>query len=156
MWRIHRLGQQSQLKDLVVYFSSSDNIGTILDAISHLHRLRCLSIYVYKHWNVNQMEELFGKLVIGCPQLYLLQINCDNAPSIQCINSLKRLRHLNRLGFLVDGSNHYHFWREIETFSHLKRIWIYHAETANSSWIKYLNKQRPDMKIIKSEYDMKY
>lgn len=154
---LHRLGQQSQLNDLVVSFSSSDNVGTMLDAICDLGQLGSLVIHVSEHWDVNQMQEFFGKLVIGCPQLRVLCINCHNAPSIQSIHTLKQLRHLTKLAFSVDGiNNDYSFWDAILALLHLKLIWIYFAETASNAWIKYPSIQRPDIQVIKDRFFVRY
>ncbi|CDS10652.1 hypothetical protein LRAMOSA11138 [Lichtheimia ramosa] len=154
---LHRLSQQSQLKKLVVYFDNSKDNGTVLDAICHLGQLECLTVDSYDKWDVNQMEEFFGKLVIGCTRLRKLRINCHNAPSIQSINTLKRLGHLNKLAFSVDGiNNDYSFCHSIQAIPQLKLILIYFAETANNAWIKYLYKQRPDIKVIKERFRTHY
>lgn len=120
---LHRLGHQSQLKNLIVFCISSDDIGTMLDAICHLGRLDSLVIHVWRYWDNNEMEGFFGKLVIGCPRLRLLRINCQNAPSTTSINTLKRLGHLTQLAFSVHGiDNHYGFWHAIQTFSQLRYL----------------------------------
>ncbi|CDS10641.1 hypothetical protein LRAMOSA11127 [Lichtheimia ramosa] len=152
---LHRLGQQSQLNDLVVYFHTSDDFGIVLDAICDLGQLDSLVIHVYEHWDA--MQEFFGKLVVGCTRLRVLRINCRNAPSIQSINTLKQLRHLTKLAFSVDGiNNDISFCHAIQSFPHLKLIWIYFAETSSNAWIKYLYKQRPDIKVIKDRFFMCY
>lgn len=112
---LHRLSQQSQLKDLVVYFKNSDDIGTVLDAICYVGQPECLTVDSSDKWDTIQMEEFFGKLVIGCTRLRELCINCRHAPSIQSINTLKPLGDLTKLAFSVDGiSNDYSFCHAIQ------------------------------------------
>lgn len=147
---LQRLAHGCQLKYLVVYFSCSDNISSMLDAICHLGQLDSLEICVWRKWKCNEMERFLEKLVIGCPLLRLLRIKCHNAPSTTSINNLKRLAHLEQLAFSVHGiENDYQFWSEIKTFPQLKHIWIYFAKSASDSWISYLKKQRPDITIMK-------
>ncbi|CDS10635.1 hypothetical protein LRAMOSA11121 [Lichtheimia ramosa] len=154
---LHRLGQQSQLNDLVVYFKNSDDIGTVLDVICHVGQLECLTVDSSDKWDAIQMEEFFGKLVIGCTRLRELRINCRHAPSIQSINTLKRLGDLTKLAFSVNGiNNDISFCHAIQAIPQLKLILIYFAETANNAWIKYLYKQRPDIKVIKERFRTHY
>ncbi|CDS06432.1 hypothetical protein LRAMOSA08960 [Lichtheimia ramosa] len=153
---LHHIVQHYQLKDMSIYFHSSDSIGTVLDAICHLGQLRSLVIYVWKKWNCNQMEEFFNKLVIGCSHLRVLRINCNNAPSTRSISTLKQLGNLEQLAFSINGiDNNCRFWSEVKTFPQLKHIWVYFAEGDSNTWISYLKRQRPDIKISKDSFDMR-
>lgn len=153
---LHRLVQQYQLSTLIVYFDIRDSIGTLLDAICYLGQLQSLVIHFWASWDTNQMEEFFSKLVIRCTHLCSLRINCYNTPTPKSIHTLKRLGQLRELAFSVDRFTNDHFWHEIQTFSHLKRISIYQAYLDTNGCITYLKTQRPDMEIIEDYYYTEY
>lgn len=146
---LHRRGQRSWIKWLIFHFHHSDDIGTVLDAICHVGQLQSLEIHVSMHWDSDEMEAFFDKLVIGCPDLSILRIHCNNSPSIKSIHILKRFAQLQQLTLSIDSiSNHYNFWREFETFPKLKRLKVYNAENFTDTWMQHLKIRIPDMEII--------
>ncbi|KAI7874295.1 hypothetical protein K492DRAFT_211655 [Lichtheimia hyalospora FSU 10163] len=146
---LYRVAQQSQLKKLLIYFNSMDNVATVLDAVCHLHQLEHLTITFTKSWDAYQMERFLDKLSKSCPRLACLETRSENAPSTYSMNALKRLEHLTHFTFSVDCTDgNDGFWNAILTFSQLKSIRIYPATAVTPSILGRLKEQRPDMKIL--------
>lgn len=99
------LGQQSQLKVLVIDFSSLDNVGSVLDAVCSLHQLQHLRISFTSNLESSQMETFFDNRMQGCPGLSYLDIHCQNVPSPHTLNALKQLEHLEHFRFPSDWMN---------------------------------------------------
>ncbi|CDS06441.1 hypothetical protein LRAMOSA08969 [Lichtheimia ramosa] len=110
-----RLAEHAQLKELNIEFHSLDTAGTIFDAICRLGQLRSLLIDSWGSWDSSHMEGFFGRLVQGCPHIASLGLKCKNPPSIDAMNTLKRLKHLQHFGFRVDWTNgNDAFWHAFE------------------------------------------
>lgn len=147
------IAQHCQLKDLVVVFSSLDNVGTLLDAITHLCHLESLAISFTSDWRSSQMESFFDHLVQRCPRLCSLDMRCENIPSADAMSTLKQLGHLQQFGFHVNWTHgNDDFWHALEDFSQLKEIRIYYAKTVDNPRIQHLKKQRPDIKFTISRF----
>ncbi|KAJ8658002.1 hypothetical protein O0I10_006273 [Lichtheimia ornata] len=145
---LHRYSQHPRLKELDVSLSPSD-FDSLLDPILHLGQLERLRIFVFGHWDVTRMQHFFEELTKGCPKISSLMINCKNAPSIYAMSVLKRLEHLEEIGFDIwDNDGNEGFWHTIESFSQLKCVHIYPASVTNMSRIRRLHEQRPDLKFV--------
>lgn len=95
------------------------------------------------------MEGFFGRLVQACPHLASLGLKCKNPPSIDALDTLKRLKHLYHFGFQIDWTDgNDAFWHAFENFSQIKSIRIYPEYPDNNPRIQHLIKQRPAMSII--------
>ncbi|KAJ8658000.1 hypothetical protein O0I10_006271 [Lichtheimia ornata] len=146
---LHRYAQHLCLKELAVSLNPEEHIDNMLEAILHLGQLERLSIFVSGHWDSIQMQELFEELPKGCPNLSSLMISCENAPTIYAMSALKRLEHLEEFRFHIwnmDGNDG--FWHAIASFSQLKCIHVYPANTKNIHHLRHLHAQRPDLKIV--------
>ncbi|KAJ8657655.1 hypothetical protein O0I10_006721 [Lichtheimia ornata] len=148
---LHRVSQQSPLREFVIRFESLNSFGNVLDATCRLNTLQRLMMGVRGNWDLYQMERFFDRLVNGCPYLSCLEIDCMNAPSTYSLDTLKRLEHLKQFAFsIMDTDGYDSFWNSIRTFSQLKVIQMYPANAVNKSVIRDLEENRRDMKVIMS------
>ncbi|KAJ8657595.1 hypothetical protein O0I10_006659 [Lichtheimia ornata] len=149
---LHRLAQQTQLTELVVYFYNIvnfDSIAKVLDAICGFSQLGHLMVGFSDSWDGKQMEQFLEQLAKGCPLLSCLEIRSRNAPSASSMNALKRLESLQHMAFSINGTNDDDkFWNTIQTFSQLKCIRVYPPVAVNKNYITRVKQQRPDMKIV--------
>lgn len=149
-----RLAQQSQLKELTINMTTSDHVGTLLDAISHFHQLQSLVIRFRDDWRQFEMERFYDRLVQGCPSLSSLQMNCKNTPSTYLLNTLKEFGHLEHFGFPIHwmyGNDS--FWDWITNFTQLKSLHIYPVSRGNdNTQVQHLKRQRPDITITMDAY----
>lgn len=150
---LSRIALQCQLNKLALRLNSTDQFADILNAIyRHVH-LECLKISFTRDWDHNGMERFFDGLVKRCPRLSCLELRCPNAPSIQSLNTLKRLTHLKQVAFSIHGTDSLDgFWDTLRTFSQLKRIRMYPWSEDFEGRITSLKRQRPDFKIIYSRF----
>lgn len=140
------------LKELVIDFTTMNNIDNVLNAVLHLHQLHHLMVRFKRHWDSNHMQRFLDGLVKGCPHLSSFEIHCVNAPSTDSINALKRLEHLEKLAFSVDSRDgDDNFWYAIQTFSQLKWIETYYAKAVNMRDIRRLSRKRPGLKITSAK-----
>ncbi|CDS10646.1 hypothetical protein LRAMOSA11132 [Lichtheimia ramosa] len=148
-----RVARYSELQQLTIDLSTSDNLSTLFDAIGDLHQLQSLVISFKRDWPSFHMERFFNRLVQGCPCLTSLEMNCNNAPTMYVLNTLKQFEHLQHLGFPIDWTNgNYSFWHWLRTFSQLKSLRIYPTSSDSNPRIQHLKKQRPDMTITTDGY----
>ncbi|KAJ8657585.1 hypothetical protein O0I10_006649 [Lichtheimia ornata] len=146
---LHRVSQQCRLQQLAIDFDAMDTFCYLRDTLTRFNTLERLAVGFPGNWDNNKMESFLGALVIACPYLSSLGIDCINAPSADTMNTLKQLRHLKQLTFSVKDTDGAHsFWHAIRSFSQLKRIRIYPSNEVNHAKIERLKEQRPDMKII--------
>ncbi|KAJ8657601.1 hypothetical protein O0I10_006665 [Lichtheimia ornata] len=146
---LDRVCQQCRLHELAIQFDIINTFCHVRDAICRFNTLRSLMMGFPEDWHVHEMERFLVDLVIACPHLSSLEINCTNAPTTYSITALKQLQHLKQLTFSIKDTDGYDsFWHAIETFSQLKRIRIYHANHVSHVHVVRLRKQRRDMKII--------
>ncbi|KAI7873965.1 hypothetical protein K492DRAFT_200342 [Lichtheimia hyalospora FSU 10163] len=155
---LNRIAQQQnvQLSELVLNINHLEHIENALEAIGSLHYLERLMITC---WNLvaDQLERFLEILAIGCPDLKCFKINCTNAPSIDAIHTLKRLDHLKELAFSVEGvADNTSFWDSIQTLSQLECIEIYPRHDFNKFDIRYLNEQRPDIKVRVYNHSLRF
>ncbi|KAJ8657584.1 hypothetical protein O0I10_006648 [Lichtheimia ornata] len=146
---LYRVSQQCRLQKLAIYFEDLGIFCRVRDTITRFNTLQSLVISFPEDWHVAEMERFLVDLVIACPYLSSLEINCTNAPTTYSMNALKQLRHLKQFTFSIrdtDGADS--FWRAIQTFSQLKRIRMYPASDVRAFVVKCLKEQRRDMTII--------
>ncbi|KAJ8658004.1 hypothetical protein O0I10_006275 [Lichtheimia ornata] len=146
---LDRYANHTKLKELVISVDTVADTDNVLDAVLHLGQLERLKILFSRAWKSTQVQGFLDRLSEACPNLSSLAITCDNAPSTQSINTLKRLDHLEELGFSIKGLDHDDgFWQAIKTFSQLKCIHVHPGKSINRHRRSSLQKQRPDLKII--------
>lgn len=146
---LDRYANHTKLKELVISVDTVADTDNVLDAVLHLGQLERLKILFSRAWKSTQVQGFLDRLSEGCPNLSSLAITCDNVPSTQSINTLKRLEHLKELGFSIKGLDHDDgFWQAIKTFSQLKCIHVHPGKSINRHRRSSLRKQRPDLKII--------
>ncbi|KAJ8657665.1 hypothetical protein O0I10_006731 [Lichtheimia ornata] len=139
------------LKELVIDFTTANDVDNMLSAIHQLSQLRHLMVRFHHVWDPCQMERFIGGLLKGCRHLTCFEINCINPPSTESINALKQLTHLEKLAFSVfNTEGESDFWYAVQTFSQLKCIEIYREKPGNKDDIRHLQGQRPDLRITGS------
>lgn len=145
---LNRIALRSQLKELVIRFSTGDEVASILDAIYRHGQLESLKIIFTKAWESGQMERFLDGLVKVCPRLLSLELGRKNAPSTHSLNILKRFACLNKLAISIYRTADIDsFWDAIRMFPQPMCIMMCSSSDAEEPRIKYLRLKRPDIKI---------